>query len=153
MSTSPKSESAIMIVPRLVRVTWEPFRGDDVLVRDGEVQATAGVHLSSVGSVQLLPRRLVDERRCDVVAPPFGDLLVAEVYVETMVGYVERDAITRTQNGEVAADGSLGADIEDGRCIGGATLPAVAEGRDRVDSSHDQRGRWLHVHDFGRARV
>src|SRR5215510_2801793 len=61
MSTSPKSESAIMIVPRLVRVTGKPLRDDDVLVGGGEVEAASGVHLPGVGAVQLLPRGLVGQ--------------------------------------------------------------------------------------------
>src|SRR5215468_3434974 len=62
VSTSPKSESAIMTVPRLVRVTGHSLRGDDVLVRDGELEAAARVHLAGVDPVQLLPRGLVGER-------------------------------------------------------------------------------------------
>src|SRR5262245_27580972 len=138
-STSPKSESAIMMVPRLVRVTRDSLRRDDVLVGDGEVQAASGVHLAGVCAEQLLPRRLVRERRRRVIAPTCLDLLVAQLNIETVVRDVERDAVTGAQNREVAADGGLGADVEDGRCVGGAILPAVAERRDRFDPAHDQR--------------
>src|SRR5262245_15894735 len=153
MFTSPKSESAIMTVPRLVRVTGQSLRGDDVLVGDGEVEAAARVHLAGVFAVELLPRGLVGERRRCVFAPPRGDLLVGEVDVEAMVGHVEGDAIAGTQDREVAADRGFGADVEDGRGIRRAALPAIPEGRDGVDASHDQRGWWLHVDDLRRSGV
>src|SRR5215471_24731 len=109
-STSPKSESAIMMVPRLVRVTGQSLRGDDVLVGDGELEATAGVHLSGVGAEQLLPRRLVVQRRLGVVAPALGDLLVRELHVEAVIGNVEADAVAGAQDREVPADRRLGTD-------------------------------------------
>src|SRR5689334_13081711 len=149
MSTSPKSESAIMIVPRLVErfverfverlverlvarlvgslvgVTRYPFRGDDVLVGGGEVEAAAGVHLSGVGAEELLPRGLVDQRRRSVVAPPFSDLLVGELDIEAVVGDVERDPVVGAQDRDVATDRGFRADVQNGRCIGGAALAAV----------------------------
>src|SRR5215475_7415235 len=93
ISTSPKSESAIMMVPRLVRVTGHPSRGDDILVGGGEVEAAAGVHLAGVGAEQFLPRGLIGKRRMGVLAPPFGDFLVGEADIQAMVRDVESDLI------------------------------------------------------------
>src|SRR5215475_2729677 len=153
ISTSPKSESAIMMVPRLVRVTGHPLRGDDVLVGGGEVEAAAGVHLAGVGAEQFLPGGLVHQCRPGVVAPSFGDLFVGELDVEAVVGDVERDAVAGFEDRDVAADRRFGADVQDGRCVGGAALPAVAECGDGVDAAPDQRGRRLHVHDLSRPGV
>src|SRR5690349_3428896 len=115
MFTSPKSKSAIMMVPRSVRVTGHSLGMHDVPVGDREVQAASGVHLAGVRPEQLLPGCLVVELRRGVVPPALGDLLVAELHVEAMRRNVEGDAVPGAQNREVAAGGSLGAGVEDRR--------------------------------------
>src|SRR5215475_13659573 len=151
ISTSPKSESAIMIVPRSVRVTGNSLRVHDVLVLDGEVQAGTGRHLPDVAAGQLLPRGLVGQLGWRVRPPALSDLFVAELDVDPVRLDIEDDAISGTEDGEVPTDRRLRRDVQYGRCVGGTALPAVAHRRDRLDAARDQRRRRLHVHHLGGA--
>src|SRR5215475_6196161 len=117
ISTSPKSESAIMIVPRSVRVTGNSLRVHDVLVLDGEVQTGTGRHLPDVAAEQLLPRGLVGKLGWRVRPPARGDLLVGELHVDPVRRHIESDHISGAQDREVAAGRRLRRDVQYGRCV------------------------------------
>lgn len=89
----------------------------DVLVRDGELETAAAVQLPDRGPVDLLPRRLVLQRRRRVLGPPRGDLLVRQQDVDARVVQVDADPVAGAQDGEVAARRGLRAGVEDGRGV------------------------------------
>src|SRR5918992_2262126 len=154
MSTSPKSKSAIRIVPlRSVRVTGNPLGVYEILVRHGEFETASAVQLPDRGAVDLLPRCLVLECRPNVLSPSLGDLLIGQENVDARAVQVDADPVAGAQDGEVAAGRGFGAGVENGGGVRRAALPAVTERGQRGDASLDQRGRKLHVHDLGRARI
>ena len=64
-----------------------------------------------------------------------------------------RTLIAGLEQRESAVGGGFGRRVQDRRRARGAGLAAVADAGQRQDAALDQRGRRLHVHDFGAAGI
>src|SRR5262245_25773210 len=148
ISTSPKSESAIRIVPLVsplcfpldrrclfistsVGVPRDSLGVREVLVFHGELHAAAGVELPNGRAVDFLPRRLVLEHQRGERASAVRDLLVGEQDVGAPFPEVDADPVPRPQDGEVASGSGLGTRVQNRRGVGGAALAPITDRRQR----------------------
>src|SRR5215218_1124574 len=125
----------------------------DVPVLQRRFQDPAAVELTHRGAVDLLPgRAALRYRRDALLALAAFDLLVRHQHVAAPGVEVDADHVAGSQPGQAAAGCALGRGVEDRRAVGGAGLPAVADGGQGVYPAFQERVRRLHVDDLGRAR-
>src|SRR5215208_5279975 len=113
----------------------------------------AAVELIYGGAVDLLPGRLAlgEVRDAFLLLAAFY-LLVGDQHVAASGTQVDADGIPCPQPGQAAAYGALRRGVQDRGAVRGARLPAVADGRQSVDTTLEERVGGLHVDDLGRAR-
>src|SRR5829696_609092 len=113
----------------------------------------AAVELIYGGAVDLLPGRLAlgEVRDAFLLLAAFY-LLVGDQHVAASGTQVDADGIPCPQPGQAAACGALRRGVQDRGAVRGARLPAVADGRQSVDTTLEERVGRLHVDDLGRAR-
>src|SRR5271154_5331889 len=127
------------------------------LVSDCGFEHHALVELGHHLALDLLPRGLalrilvapmLSERR-----PAFVELSVRDQDISRALLEIDAYPVARLEERQTASRRGLGGGVEDRGRAGGAGLPSVADAGKRVDALLDERGRRLHVDDFGSARI
>src|SRR5215211_3159650 len=125
----------------------------DVPVLQRRFQDPAAVELAHRGAVDLLPgRAALRDRRDALLALAAFYLRLRHQHVTAPGAQVDADHVAGPEPGQTAAGRALVRGVEDRRAVGGAGLPAVADGGEGVYPALQERVRWLHVDDLGRAR-
>src|ERR1700753_2563200 len=124
-----------------------------VVILDGEFQAGAGLELPDVVPVKLLPGRMIDDFREFQRSAATRDLLIRKQHIDPSLFQVDFNLIASAKDGQVAANGRLGRNVQDGRAVGSPALPSIAHAWQHADALADKpalrrhgdhyRGAWI----------